>query len=731
MVSPLAEVLDALARSVIPDSEDDATLGEIALHAHQVEAVAQARAAIRTYGGTLLADDPGLGKTYVALAVAAAYPRRIVAAPAALRAMWADAMRRTGVACEFVSLESLSRGRAPSPSPLLIVDEAHRASATSAKRYRVLAALAHHAHVLLITATPVRNRRDELAALLALFMGHEAARVDDTTLARCMVRRRSSAAHAPLPDTVHARVMRPRGDARIAAALRSLPPPMPLADGAPAAALISMTLARCWASSIASLDRALWRRLQRGAAISATLDAGRLPSRAELSAWVVGDDAMQMAFPFVATTPVQSEIGELRDRLQSHLDALEALRAISRQSRAADTLWRARRLGAICARHRDSTIIAFSTSEATATALFSALRTERGVVLLTGDEARSAAGGLQRADVLDALGGDARPGSLDCRLVIATDLLAEGVNLQRASVVVHLDDPWTPAGIAQRIGRSARLGSLHERVAVYRFAPSRTADELIQLGERHLRKRRASTRALSPGMSAQAIRDAVRPWRMRRSVVARAVVAAAEATRGGILARVDEGPGSRLVAGLERGHMRWTMTDDPSRVLRLLGVSTTVVARLPTRDEIAAATQTVLRWLVRQRAGDGLSSHLQSVARRRLLARLDLMLAGGASSARPALAARVNRIRNVLAESRGAGVDLRISALLGRPGNDADWLDEVERLLSPCATDRDSRSAPPEVVALLFLRRHEAIAELAPVPSRAPPAASTETAAPR
>jgi superfamily II DNA or RNA helicase len=731
-VSSLTEVLDAIARGVIPDSPADSALGEIELHPHQVEAVAHARRALSDFGGAMLADDPGLGKTYVALAVAAAYPRRIVAAPAALREMWREATRRSGVSCEFVSLESLSRGHAPSPAPFLIVDEAHRASTASAKRYGALATLAHRARVLLLTATPVRNRRDELVALLALFMGHEAAGIDDAALARCVIRRQADVVAESLPHAVHARVIRPRGAAAIAAALRALPPPMPLADGVAASALITMTLARCWASSIASLDRALWRRVQRGAAISAALDAGVVPSRAELSAWVVGDDAMQLAFPFVASTQADRDAATLKSTLTLHLNALTELRAISRASRDADTAWRARRLRSIAARHPGSIIIAFTTSEATASALFSALRVERGVVLLTGNGARSAAGPLLRSDVLRALGQHAAPRGLECRLVIATDLLSEGVNLQCASVIVHLDDPWTPAGVAQRIGRSARLGSTHASVAVYRFAPPRAADGLIHLSEKHLAKRRTAARALAPGVATERIRDAVRPWRSPHAKPARSAVASALAARGGIVARVDMGRSSLILAGLERGHMRWNITDDPERIRRLVGVASRVAARDPTRDEIAAASRALVRWLARRRAGDGLGgSSAPSASRRRLMSRLDGLVAAAPQTARQDLAARIDRIRNSLGDERGAGLELRIRALLSREYNEAEWLADVERQLLPSDQDRPDRTNAPEVVALLFLRSAHATARPAPAPSPAPPATSTETAAPR
>ena len=71
-------------------------------------------------------------------------------------------------------------------------------------------------------------------------------------------------------------------------------------------------------------------------------------------------------------------------------------------------------------------------------------------------------------------------------LLITTDLLSEGLNLQRASVVVHLDLPWNPARLDQRVGRVLRFGSTHERVHVYALAPPASADRLLQL-ERRLR----------------------------------------------------------------------------------------------------------------------------------------------------------------------------------------------------------------------------------------------------
>lgn len=48
-------------------------------------------------------------------------------------------------------------------------------------------------------------------------------------------------------------------------------------------------------------------------------------------------------------------------------------------------------------------------------------------------------------------------GDLDC--LILTESGNEGLNLQRASVLVHYDLPWLPSKVVQRVGRATRIGS--------------------------------------------------------------------------------------------------------------------------------------------------------------------------------------------------------------------------------------------------------------------------------
>src|SRR6185503_2384043 len=100
-----------------------------------------------------------------------------------------------------------------------------------------------------------------------------------------------------------------------------------------------------------------------------------------------------------------------------------------------------------------------------------------------------ASGRITRAECIEQFtpDGNQRPrGAAPIELLLATDLLSEGLNLQRASVVVHLDLPWNPARLDQRIGRVRRLGSHHARVAVYFVDPVGVSDAAREV-ERRLR----------------------------------------------------------------------------------------------------------------------------------------------------------------------------------------------------------------------------------------------------
>lgn len=76
-------------------------------------------------------------------------------------------------------------------------------------------------------------------------------------------------------------------------------------------------------------------------------------------------------------------------------------------------------------------------------------------------------------------------------LLITTDVLAEGINLHRANVLVNYDLPWNPTRIMQRVGRINRVGTEFDRIYVYNFFPTAQTKEHMPLEERILEKLQA------------------------------------------------------------------------------------------------------------------------------------------------------------------------------------------------------------------------------------------------
>lgn len=69
----------------------------------------------------------------------------------------------------------------------------------------------------------------------------------------------------------------------------------------------------------------------------------------------------------------------------------------------------------------------------------------------------------------------------ETRVVIATDVLSEGQNLQDCHVVVNFDLPWTLIRLVQRAGRVDRIGQDSETIDCYSFVPMKGIEGVIHL----------------------------------------------------------------------------------------------------------------------------------------------------------------------------------------------------------------------------------------------------------
>jgi len=66
-------------------------------------------------------------------------------------------------------------------------------------------------------------------------------------------------------------------------------------------------------------------------------------------------------------------------------------------------------------------------------------------------------------------------------ILLSTDVLSEGQNLQSAKYLINYDLHWNPTRMVQRSGRIDRIGSPYEKIYIYNFFPENELEELLKL----------------------------------------------------------------------------------------------------------------------------------------------------------------------------------------------------------------------------------------------------------
>ncbi|HEU5039515.1 MAG TPA: DEAD/DEAH box helicase [Gemmatimonadales bacterium] len=508
-----ADAARAVARELLPDEAP--AIPPPWLLPGQVGSLRRVVAALRRYSGALLADPVGSGKTYVALAAAREISSRrgtVCLAPAALLPQWQDTARRLALEITLLSHEQVSRGRLPDQRPgLVLIDEAHRFRNPRTRRYRVLAPWLVGRTVLLVTATPVVNRLDDLLHQLLLGVRDDALLPDGVSslrgllrggagspaLGRLVIERVSSEARPERADAVS----EPTTEECLAAeAALAMLDGLALSRSGPIASLVRTVLRHAAASSPPALLAALrrYRRLLLHARDARA--AGRPMDRAAIRRFTgeTGDQLVMWELFPVEGSPSELDTADLEP-----LDDIIA--SAERWSAGPDA--KARRLASLLADGVPSLV--FVTRRETVRHLRDRLG-DRGIAWCTGERAGLGHVTRPRATVLGWFreGQDRGGVALAALHLIVTDVAAEGLDLQRAGRVVHYDLPWTPMRLDQRDGRALRLGSRHQSVTVVRFGLPPLLERSLRI-EAALRRKRSLPAAVGIGPAGR------RLWRWR------------------------------------------------------------------------------------------------------------------------------------------------------------------------------------------------------------------------
>jgi hypothetical protein len=122
--------------------------------------------------------------------------------------------------------------------------------------------------------------------------------------------------------------------------------------------------------------------------------------------------------------------------------------------------------------HPDEKVLIFTEYKDTATYVAAALTSAgiEDVGLATGDTANPTEAARRFSPRSNQLPGQKIEGAdAELRVLVATDVLSEGQNLQDASVIANYDLPWAIIRLIQRAGRVDRIGQQSDTVHVYSF----------------------------------------------------------------------------------------------------------------------------------------------------------------------------------------------------------------------------------------------------------------------
>lgn len=538
----------------------------------QTEGALMLEASIERFGGAILSDSVGLGKTYIGMRVIQKYmhanpsSRVLVIAPRGAMPNWRALIRdrRFGVDPTRIARRSTTElsnydtdaalGHAElrrlSRYDLVVVDEAHRFRNKARKNRKNLDQIGTRGkRILLISATTVNNSASDLKSIIEIFtdgnalLNHDknmdieafdrydrlrrepepdhgaielAKRQMASVLQAVMVQRTRMHVEGQVVDgrplrfsnpTVHTQRSADLGDGFFGAferllSLITLPHMYIVSDRKTHVdALYRIMLYKRLESSLAALDMSLRRLMDSQLELLRAIDSP--DPNVAIERWWTGsrsgvdggnlddhDDELADGAAQRIRDMDKTALRELREGLKVDIAAVEEfVTSHLAKKRIGDGLYadpKADALKAVMAPLSGRKVLVFTQSADTAAWLGRVMEeaghTRYGVVTgHTDDDTRDDMIGRFSPRSSGRLGLEGTPKELS--ILVATDTLAEAVNLQDCSNVVNFDLPWNPMVMVQRVGRVDRIGNIAP-THVHNIMPSGSLERFLNLVNR-------------------------------------------------------------------------------------------------------------------------------------------------------------------------------------------------------------------------------------------------------
>lgn len=600
-----------------PNSETDLPEGFMRL-AYQMDAVTQGFLLLQKHGGFFLSDVVGLGKTIIAILIAKKFfyhngfpghlSETLIVVPPALKDGWLTTIDKFGLkGVKVVSNGSLHKVKNPKKYDLVIIDEAHKFRNDTAEAYNDLQTICktrtarrfpdgtyYRKRVILVSATPLNNRPNDIKNLLLLFQDGKDSTLDGVPNIQRFFANRQKEFQKALKDlspedarleiqriyelirtkiVTEVTIRRTRTDLRdhdeyskdldaqgitfpkvkpphkilyplsaemdqlydetIADLDRGLTYNRYRAIGAlvpekkikyQQADQISSQLARIMRtlllkrldSSFHAFTRSLVRFRDNTKAMVTMFERGKIyiaPSL-NVSEYIIEDREDELIEKILSMqesdstlqicTPEDFEpnfLPGLTKDLEILNDLVERWLAVKEDPKLDEFVKRLKtellspEINHSAAIHGKPKLVVFSESKETTDYLVKQLHARGFEKLLTIDSSTRKDRMPKVRSNFDANVPKEEQDD-DYEIIISTEVLAEGVNLHRANVILNYDTPWNSTRLMQRIGRINRIGTTAPEIHIFNFFPTAKVDADIDLKKKALVKLQAFHTAL-------------------------------------------------------------------------------------------------------------------------------------------------------------------------------------------------------------------------------------------
>ncbi len=536
--------------------------------AYQRQAVVSARKILDTYDGVFLADVVGLGKTFITALLLQQLPpgRKLIICPPVLKDYWEETLNEFYVpGFEVESAGKLQRilDKGVAKYKYIVIDEAHRFRNELTQSYELLHKICRRKKVILVSATPLNNKLEDILSQLKLFQKSRASdipgvpnleaffkaqqkeinkhdrgtpeyieaiketskKVRDQVLKHVMLRRTRSEIKNYFSEDITKQGLKFPDMADPQRIIYEFDNETEDSFNRTIGLLKSFSYARYMPlvflkKQLSEFDQQSQRNVggfMKGILVK-RLESSFHAFRCSLTrfiksyerfiemyeggtVWISSDvdvfeqlemDDEEKLFQLMDEGRAEKYgsydfAPEFEASLQSDLSVLRKIKSIWDKISAdpkIDYFIRELKNNPIL---KGQKILLFSESKETVDYLQNRLDTEFPDAVLSyssqgGRFAGETLSGAQMRDIIEANFQPNHPHPRDdVRIVLTTDVLAEGINLHRSNIVINYDLPWNPTRVLQRVGRVNRVGTSHDKIYVFNIFPTSQSDEHLGL----------------------------------------------------------------------------------------------------------------------------------------------------------------------------------------------------------------------------------------------------------